>query len=241
MLSLLILSSLIGLAPIALWLVFFLWQDIKKPEPLRWLVILFFVGSLITPLVWFLENFFISKIGIDATSFLPLGFSLIIYLGIAIIEELAKFAAVAFILRGNRHFDEAIDAMIYLVVLALGFGTVENILIVFQEISSQQLILPILQITTLRFIGANLLHALSSGIIGFYWAISLVSGKKRYLTLGLFLGILLHWIFNTAIINLNSEVVYLASLILFIITIFILWAFDILKNIQKPINLNKKQ
>jgi len=235
----LILASLCGILPIALWLIFFLWQDIKKPEPLRWIGILFLLGMAITPFVWLLENYFINLLQIDINAVLPFLISAFIYLVIAGIEELAKFFSAALLLRKNKYFDEAIDAMIYLIVLGLGFGVIENILISYQEISSGGHFLSTFQITTLRFIGANLLHALSCGLIGFFWALKLVTGKKRYLGIGLLLGILLHWAFNIAIINLGGDAVFLISLILFLVGIVVLWAFDVLKQIKKPIAINK--
>ena len=236
----LIIASLCGILPIALWLIFFLWQDIKKPEPLRWIGILFLLGMAITPFVWFIENYFINLLQIDINTTLPLLISAFIYLGVAGIEELAKFFSAALFLKKNKYFDEAIDAMIYLIVIALGFAVVENILIFYQGISSGEPFLATFQITTLRFVGANLLHALSAGLIGFFWALKLVTGKKRYLAIGLTLGILLHWIFNIAIINLGGDAVFLISLILFLVGIVILWAFDVLKQIKKPIIINNK-
>jgi len=236
----LIIASLCSISPIALWLIFFLWQDIKKPEPLRWIGILFLLGMAITPLVWFLENYFISLLQIDINSALPFFVSAFIYLGVAGIEELAKFFSATLFLKKNKYFDEAIDAMIYLIVVALGFAIVENILIFYQGISSGEHFLATFQIITLRFVGANLLHALSSGLIGFFWALKLVTGKKKYLGIGLTLGILLHWVFNIAIINLGGNAVFLISLILFLVCIVILWAFDVLKQIKKPIITNNK-
>ncbi|MDD4994653.1 MAG: PrsW family glutamic-type intramembrane protease [Candidatus Pacebacteria bacterium] len=234
-----ILASLIGILPIALWLIFFLWQDIKKPEPLRWILVLFLLGIIITPFIWLAENYLLDLFQINVQKTLPFILSAFIYLMVAGIEELVKFCTAAFTLRSNKHFDEAIDAMIYLIVIALGFGAVENILVTYQEIVTHGNFLPTFQIMSLRFIGANLLHALSSGIIGFFWALKLVTGKKRYLGIGLILGILLHWVFNIAIINLGGDAVFLISLALFSTCIFILWAFDILKQIQKPIKINK--
>jgi len=236
----LIIASLCGILPIALWLIFFLWQDIKKPEPLKWIGILFLLGMVTTPFVWFIENYFINLLQVDINNTLPLFISAFIYLGVAGIEELAKFFSAALVLKKNKYFDEAIDAMIYLIVVALGFAVVENILIFYQGISSGEHFLATFQVTTLRFVGANLLHALSSGIIGFFWALKLVTGEKRYLGIGLILGILLHWAFNIAIINLGGDALFLVSLILFLVGIVILWAFDVLKQIKKPIIINNK-
>lgn len=229
------LASFFGILPIIFWLIFFLWQDFKKPEPLKWLLLTFLVGVIITPLVWLLENYFLNLFGISFQN-TPTLFQLIIaYFGIATIEEGAKFFGTAFLMKKNRYFNEAIDAMIYLIVLALGFGLVENILAASQEIQSSTLILPILEIMSLRFIGANLLHALSSGFLGFCWAQALLKRQSKYLLLGFVLSVSLHAFFNLAIIKFGSLAVLLVSGILFIVGIFLLWAFDLLKKIKKPL------
>ena len=228
-------SSFLGILPIVLWLVFFLWQDILKPEPLKWLMILFGLGILITPLVWYGEGLYLKLLRVDLNVSLSVFNIILVYGGIAIIEELTKFFSAYFILKKNKHFDEAIDAMIYLIVLALGFGLVENILAASQEIVEGGILLPVLQTMSLRFVGANLLHALSSGIIGFFWALSLLKKKKSYLYWGLILGIVLHFFFNLVIIRFGGTAVFLISLGLFLVTVGLLWAFDLLKRIKKPI------
>ena len=228
-------SSFLGILPIVLWLVFFLWQDILKPEPLKWLMILFGLGILITPLVWYGEGLYLKLLRVDLNVSLSVFNIILVYGGIAIIEELTKFFSAYFILKKNKHFDEAIDAMIYLIVLALGFGLVENILAASQEIVEGGILLPVLQTMSLRFVGANLLHALSSGIIGFFWALSLLKKKKSYLYWGLILGIVLHFFFNLVIIRFGGTAVFLISLGLFLVTVGLFWAFDLLKRIKKPI------
>jgi RsiW-degrading membrane proteinase PrsW (M82 family) len=228
-------SSFLGMLPIVLWLVFFLWQDILKPEPLKWLMILFGLGILITPLIWYGEGLYLKLFRINMNISLTTLQIIVAYGGIVLIEELAKFFSAYFILKRNKHFDEAIDAMIYLIVLALGFGLVENILAASQEIVEGSLLLPVLQTMSLRFVGANLLHALSSGVIGFFWALSFLKKKKLYLYWGLILGIALHFFFNLAIIKFGGTAVFLVSLGLFFVTIGLLWAFDLLKQVKKPI------
>lgn len=231
----LIISSICGILPISLWLTFFLWQDIKKPEPKRWILILFLLGMLITPLVYLLEDSYLKIIGYREEAAVSVFMTVLVYFGIAVIEELAKFFSAAFVLKKNKFFDEAIDAMIYLIILSLGFGVVENILVVYDEIHNGGYLLNAISILSLRFIGANLLHALSSGIIGYFWALKLLKGRKNYLYWGIFFGILLHWLFNLVIILFGSELVLFFSLVLFLTAIFLLWAFDILKQIEKPI------
>lgn len=234
----LIISSIFGILPVALWLTFFLWQDIKKPEPKRWILVLFLLGMLITPFVYFLENGYLKIFGFQNKEVLSLIQNIFVYLGVAVIEELAKFFSTALILKKNKYFDEAIDAMIYLIVLALGFSVVENILVVYQEIKASGYLLSALSVLSLRFIGANLLHALSSGIIGYFWALKLLTKKKKYLYFGLLMGIVLHWLFNLVIILIGGEWIFYLSFGLFLSAIFLLWAFDILKQIEKPIKYN---
>lgn len=232
-----IISSICGVLPVALWLVFFLWQDVKKPEPKKWILILFLCGMLITPFVYLFENYYLNFFGLKTSQNLNIFQNLIVYLGIALIEEIAKFLTAFFVLKRNKYFDEAIDAMVYLIVLALGFSVVENILVFYNEIREGSQLLSALSVLSLRFIGANLLHALSSGIIGYFWALKILTKKRKYLFWGLFLGIFLHWLFNLVIILIGGEIVIYLSIFLFVVTIFLLWAFDILKQIEKPIKI----
>ncbi|MCX6736529.1 MAG: PrsW family glutamic-type intramembrane protease [Candidatus Parcubacteria bacterium] len=224
-----IIALLIGLAPIVVWLGFVLWRDIKKPEPIKWLLAAFGTGLLITPLVLILENLYVLFWNKLAGVF-SLG-DWGILLGAATIEEIIKWFAVYLLLKKNTHFDEAIDAMIYLIVLALGFATVENIIVSYQGLLSGT-IAANLQVLGLRFIGANLLHLLCSGFIGFFWAKSLIQKNKKILLLGLILGISLHTIFNMIIMKLGSEFLLIGSGILFIFAMIVLWAFDVLEPIR---------
>ncbi|MGB9726564.1 MAG: PrsW family intramembrane metalloprotease [Minisyncoccia bacterium] len=234
----LIISSICGVLPVGLWLIFFLWQDIKKPEPKKWILILFLLGMAITPLVYFLEGGYLKIIGASNKENLSIIQTVFVYLGVAVIEELAKFLTTTLILKKNKYFDEAIDAMIYLIVLALGFSVVENILVVYQEIKANGYLLSALSVLSLRFIGANLLHALSSGIIGYFWALKLLTKKSKYLYLGFILGMTLHWLFNLAIILIGGDRIINLSFGLFLSAVFLLWAFDLLKQIEKPIKYN---
>lgn len=229
-----LISSFLGILPIVLWLLFFLWQDILKPEPIKYLLIIFGMGILITPLVWYGEGLYLKLFEPQRGAAISFWQMIFIYGGIALIEEIAKFLSACFILKRNKHFDEAVDAMIYLIVLALGFGLVENILAASQEIAQGGFILTALQTVSLRFVGANLLHALCSGIIGFFWALSYLK-KKIFLYWGLFLGITLHFFFNVAIIKLGEASIFFISFGLFVVSAALLWAFDLLKQIKKPI------
>ena len=85
---------------------------------------------------------------------------------VAIVEELSKFGLVFLVLGKHKDVcDEAIDPMIYMIVAAIGFSCVENYLAIFNKMST---FIDPLNILTARFLGANLLHIICSGTIGFF-------------------------------------------------------------------------
>jgi len=98
---------------------------------------------------------------------------------IALVEEVVKFLMTRLMLFKNKVFDEPIDAMIYLIVIALGFAFFENFLVVFDNYLNEIALLETIGVLVYRFIGANLLHVVSSGIIGFYWAKAIVLKNQK--------------------------------------------------------------
>ncbi len=138
-----------------------------------------------------------------------------ILLAFAFIEESIKFAVVYLIVRRSQYFDEKIDSMIYMITAGLGFAALENILI----LTDPSLVLA--EVATLRSIGATLLHAFASGILGFYWA-------RGRLWLGVAAATTLHWGFNYLVLLLPNPGVYVA-LVLFLAAIFLFHNFEILK------------
>lgn len=150
----------------------------------------------------------------------------------AIIEEVFKFLAVYLVVRKSRFFDEPIDAMIYMITAALGFAMVENIAVALNASNIQEAI----GAMTLRFVGATLLHALTSGIVGYYWAKSLIL-KNRFLVVGRWsliikgfaLASLLHMIFNYLILISEEQILIYPTIFLIIIALFIFWDFERLK------------
>jgi len=126
------------------------------------------MGILATGIVLVLQNYIevFSKINIPSLYELVRNhdnFKTFIY--VALIEELIKFLVIYLTLRHSKHLDEAIDPMIYMIICAIGFSSVENYLSVFNRLNT--ITIP-LQTLTARFLGANLLHIICSGVIGFF-------------------------------------------------------------------------
>jgi len=204
-------SLLFGIIPSLIWLTFFLLEDNKKPEPKRMILYVFIAGGLSTALAA-LPELYIQEIfgirGIEASS--P-----IFLFSFALIEELAKFIAVYALVRRSKFFDEWTDGMVYMITAALGFAALENALNLFGTDL-------IVQVTLIRGIGATLLHALSSALVGFYWM------RKRVIE-GLFFATILHGVFNFLILKLAGIEVY-ASLLLLLAAIIVFHDFEVLKH-----------
>lgn len=244
-----IVAIALGVLPSVIWLSFYLKEDIH-PEPKKWLILVFFLGMAVTPLVVIIEWTAIGFFSFLNSEFPKLFGSFlknlaIIFIGVALVEEFFKYLAVRVAMKKNPVFDEPTDAMIYMIVAALGFAAVENIMVMnsFTPLLSADISQP-LRTLAIRFIGATFLHTLASGIIGFYYALSLIKidhlemRRRSPLIKGFILASLLHGAFNYFIIILQEPLAIYFSIPLLIIATFVLKNFKILQKI-KPENFNK--
>jgi RsiW-degrading membrane proteinase PrsW (M82 family) len=160
---------------------------------------IFIYGMAVTLPVALIECGFIEllkKIDLSPTVMLAIYF----LLGVALVEEVAKYLIIKIRILRDPEFDEPIDAMIYMIIAGLGFAALENILVLF-VLKQPDLIEKTILTLTGRFIGATFLHALCSANIGFFLALSLIKKKRNllYLAVGLFVSIILHGVYNLAI------------------------------------------
>jgi len=127
---------------------------------------------------------------------------------IALVEELSKFLIVKEKAIKNPEFDEPVDAMLYMIITALGFAALENLLVLFPG-TNFPILKEALAISTFRFIGATFLHALSSGALGYFLALSIFEPKKRIklILLGVTLAAVLHGFFNIFIIGIEKSII----------------------------------
>lgn len=208
-----LLYTIFGLLPSLIWLLFYLKKD-QHPEPNRMVTKIFILGMLTGPLAIILELFsrwLMSPAGLADFSEIIRQSSknyltfLNIVIAAPIIEETLKFAVVRFRVLKNSEFDEPLDAMLYMIIAALGFAAVENLLLVFQ--SPIPAFGSMISLIALRFISATFVHALSSGMIGFWIAKSIREpGKKiRSLAKGFSLAIFFHSGYNALIWTIESQ------------------------------------
>jgi len=193
----------VGLVPSVFWLIFYLRKDCH-PEPKHLITRTFLMGVIISPIAILLQLGFL-KINIggfqgteDTASF---------FLWAAFVEEMIKFYAIKLVILNDPEFDEPVDAMIYMVTAGLGFAAIENILVMFRVIPDGAT--AALGVWSLRFMGAILLHALSSAILGYFLAISWFyqHHRKKLIFIGLFMATLFHFSFNTFLSTFNNQIV----------------------------------
>ena len=131
----------------------------------------------------------------------------IVFTAWSAIEEVMKYLAARFTVLRRREDDEPIDPVIYMVAVALGFAAAENALFMLSPLSGSTFLQTVLT-GNLRFVGATLLHVLSSSVIGVMLGLSFYKRKtvKRfYAFFGVILAIVLHSTFNFFILNTPEE------------------------------------
>lgn len=193
----------LGLLPSLVWMFFFYRQDCH-PEPKYLVTKTFLMGIIISPVAVILQIGFRQ---IDTLT--PLNALIaqgtLFFLWAAFAEEFIKYYAVRIIALTDPYFDEPVDAMIYMMTAGLGFAAIENILVLFRTIPNGTE--TALTVWALRSVGATLLHALSSGIIGYFLALSwfFQHHRKKLLVLGLAVGTLFHFSFNAFLANTDYQ------------------------------------
>jgi protease PrsW len=214
-----------GLLPALLWLWFWLKED-KHPEPKPIIIATFFLGMLAVPLVIPFEKL--------AASFIPNVTILIIVW--SFLEELFKYLAAYVIALRMKHNDEPIDPLIYLITAALGFAALENTFFLFNPLVNEGF-LPALITHNMRFVGATILHTVSSGIIGLFIGLSFYRNRitrKWYFYTGFILAVLLHALFNFLIIIGKGETLVGIFAGVWILAILLILMFEVVKKIKKP-------
>jgi len=221
-----------GLAPSIIWLLFYLRKD-QHPESNRMIIKIFLYGVLAALPAVFLE------VGIfQEFKKLPLSPALItilnVFIGVALVEEVLKYLVVRGKVVKSPELDEPLDLMLYMIIAALGFAALENILILF-PLGPTFLIGQVFSISALRFVGATFLHALCSGTIGYFMALSFCETKNRtgLFILGLGISVFLHGLYNFSIIELEGFLkVLIPIVIIIVLAIFVSFGFTKLRKIK---------
>lgn len=222
-----------GLFPALVWLWFWMHEGHEHHEPKGTIWLTFILGMCAVFLVYPFQQLGMVWSGAQDGSL-----TLIIIW--AAIEEVAKFAVAYFIALRFKEtvYDEPIDAFVYLVTAALGFSAMENTFFLLGPLLQGQALVTIVT-DNMRFMGANLLHVASSGILSVFLALAYF--KKRWVAVlytcaGLFVAVLLHAVFNFLIIvitEVEKEKIFIAFSFVWITIIILILALERVKTIKK--------
>lgn len=217
------LAFLVGLIPMLFWLWFWLREDTKKPEPLLLIAATFIAGMMVVPVALPLQ-----KMAIELYD----GSNLIVTW--VIIEEVLKYAAALLVILWNKAVDEPIDYIIYMITIALGFAALENSLFILNPLESGDYI-TVAVTGSFRFLGATLLHVLASATIGVFLAFAFyrsATTKLLFSSLGLFLAILLHALFNFFIMDTTGGGILLIFLFVWMGVVVLFLLFEKIKLLE---------
>lgn len=224
-----ILAIIGGVLPALVWLSFWLREDKSRPEP-RWLLIAVFLAGALAVLPTYLVQELLRQVwqlGVD-TKLIP---TITVW---AASEELIKYLVVAAIAFSSRFFDEPVDAMIYLITVALGFAAAENSFFMLNALSDGGSQVNFWVSGNFRFIGATIVHVVSSSVLGGFIAFAFCQSRgRRLLALlaGLFTAVVLHTLFNYFIIKSAGGDVLKIFVLFWTLAVVIIYLFGRVKTI----------
>lgn len=214
-----------GIVPAVFWLLFWLQEDRLHPEPKKYITLSFLLGMLAVPIVIPFETVLAKFLA--HTSLLVFAW--------AAVEELVKVCAAYLGGIRQKAMDEPIDGLIYLITAALGFSALENVLFLIDPFMSDTLFTGILT-GNIRFVGATLLHIVSSGIIGAGIALSFfrTPRMKMYMVASAIVAAtIVHGTFNFFILEIAATGLLSAFVLVWIGVILILLVFEKVKKLKK--------
>ncbi len=219
-----------AILPSLAWLIFYLRKD-EEPEPKRMILKVFLLGALFALPALFFQDFFnqilfplwgeplflwqIISLTIFSTFFV-----------VAFSEELMKYMAMVAGALRTSDMDEPVDLIIYMITAAMGFAAFENMLL----FSYHPELYPsnLLVITVARFLSATFLHALASGIVGYFLVVAFCSSKKILIPIGILTATFLHGFYNL-IVPMINEIFFFLILVSFLLILALLLSFSIRK------------
>lgn len=202
-----------GLAPSIIWLLLFLLND-KYPEPKKMILKVFFYGMLAAIIVALVGAVIKIIFNIEPGSFISIGGFVLpaAFLTSVImappLEETAKYLVVRLRIIAHSEFDEPVDAIIYMIVAALGLSAAENLMYLSKYLIDHTVTDPYpLIFAVTRFTGATILHALCSGLLGYYIAMSFFNLKNRtkLIVKGLLMAMVFHGLFNFFMLRIQES------------------------------------
>lgn len=226
---------LVSLVPTLLLVGFVLYTDRKSKEPSKNIVICLLSGILTVALSGYLEEMVMPYFS-DSV--------LLTYIW-AFIEEFSKMAIFFLFIFDNKHYDDIYDGVVYMMLIALSFAGLENIMYAFSESTVSDSI----SLALMRDFTTIPLHVICGIVIGYFLSIGNFSKIKtqKYVNfaLAIFTASIIHGTYNNLMallgnlnINYNNmfQVLFLQAfpLIIIMAILFII----AMKFVKKAITLD---
>lgn len=219
----LVLASIGGMLPAMTWLYFWLQEDARHPEP-KWRIALTFIGGM---------GAVLAVLPIEVRTY-DVGNMTAVFVLWAFLEEAVKLAVCYAVALASRDVDEPLDPLIYLITAALGFAAMENTLFLLQPLMRGDALDTIVT-GNLRYIGASLLHVVSSAAIGVFMALSFYKDtirKRLYVFAGFVTAVVLHAAFNLLIIKETGRLAFATFALVWIAIVILMAVFEKVKTIN---------
>ncbi len=205
-----LLVILFSLVPTIALVCFVLYTDRKSKEPTKNIIICLLSGILTIALASYFENLVMPYFSNN----------IILTYVWAFIEEFSKIAIFFLFIFDNKHYDDIYDGVVYMMLIALSFAGLENIMYAFSEstISSS------ISLALMRDFTTVPLHVICGIVIGYFISIGSFSKQKnkKYINFGLSLLIptLIHGTYNVLMSLLgNLKIDYNNAVMVFIFEI----------------------
>lgn len=231
-----LLVILFSLVPTIFLICFVLYTDRKSKEPTKNIIICLLSGILTIAVASYLENlvmpFFSNSV-------------ILTYIW-AFIEEFSKIAIFFLFIFDNKHYDDIYDGVVYMMLIALSFAGLENIMYAFSESTISNSI----SLALMRDFTTVPLHVICGIVIGFFISLGSFSKDKtkKYINFGLAVLIpsFIHGTFNVLMnllgnlkIDYGNIILVLIFEILPLLVIMVVLFYIAGKFAKKAVNLNQ--
>ncbi len=185
-----IISLFAALTPAIFLIIYFYKKDKAKPEPAGLIVFTFILGIIVTIPIVILE-LILSNFNLIFRESALLFYLFRAFIVAALCEEGMKLTVVRLIIYRKKEFDEITDGIVYTITVSLGFAALENVLYVLNNDLTTALI---------RAVTAVPLHAIASGLMGYYLGKAKFAAdktsQKNLIKQGFFIAFLIHGYYN---------------------------------------------
>lgn len=253
---LILLYLVLAISPSLIWLSFYLRKD-AHPESNSMIIKVFLFGAILTIPAIAVEAIAEKLINYILKDAQLVSISLLLFFSVGFIEEFFKYLSAKIVVFSSSELDEPPDIMLYMIIAALGFAAVENLLyfipllVIGIDKTTGLFTMPgIIAVGGIilalqRFIGATFLHTLASGILGYFLAKAYFDPENsvKFIFSGFGLAIGLHTLFNFFIIKAEKteQLLWLLVDLMMLIgtAIFVTWGFRQLKKLKSICKYHK--